>query len=278
MSGKKENFENFNDIYNSDQSLILTTRFGITSTKLIHSVEKNLYVVMAIIVSITVLSILNISGILDYFYSEDVDYHVDVLLSIILVVVLAPLISLVIKSRKVLDKWNDMFEKNTITTSMKIIMANRSKEEALKAIVLSIGQITEPFKEYKESTKSDLTEFLDVSLDKNTILDVAIIAEKLPSTSSLKKVLDEFGMILIKIVDGSIDKKTVENLLKCLDIYVSNTQNNIGLVILIGEEISEEAHLFVNQTNNNKRVKIDQIILMSKPSLNSHEQFQTHYT
>ena len=134
-------------------------------------------------------------------------YHVDVLLSIILVLVLAPLISLVIKSRKVLDKWNDMFEKNTITTSMKIIMANRSKEEALKAVVLSIGQITEPFKEYKESTKSDLTEFFDVSLDKNTILDVAMIPDKLPSKSSLKKVLDEFGMILIKIIDGTVDKK-----------------------------------------------------------------------
>ena len=136
-------------------------------------------------------------------------YHVDVLLSIILVLVLAPLISLVIKSRKVLDKWNDMFEKNTITTSMKIIMANKSKEEALKAVVLSIGQITEPFKEYKESTKSDLTEFFDVSLDKNTILDVAMIADKLPSKSSLKKVLDEFGMILIKIIDGTVDKKTL---------------------------------------------------------------------
>jgi hypothetical protein len=45
MSSKKENFENFNDIYNSDQSLILTTRFGIASAKLIHSVEKNLFVV-----------------------------------------------------------------------------------------------------------------------------------------------------------------------------------------------------------------------------------------
>ncbi len=60
MSSEKENFENFNDIYNPHQSLILTTRFGIASAKLVHSVEKNLYVVMAIIVSITVLSIPNI--------------------------------------------------------------------------------------------------------------------------------------------------------------------------------------------------------------------------
>jgi hypothetical protein len=37
MSSRKENFQNFDDIYNSDQSLILTTRFGSISTKLIHS-------------------------------------------------------------------------------------------------------------------------------------------------------------------------------------------------------------------------------------------------
>jgi hypothetical protein len=214
---------------------------------------------------------------LDYLYAEEVDYHVDVLLSIILVLVLAPLISLVIKSRKVLDKWNDMFEKNTITTSMKIIMANRSKEEALKAVVLSIGQITESFKEYKESTKSDLIEFVNVSVDKNTIFDVAIIADNLPSTTRLKKILDEFGMILIKVIDTTVDKKTVENLIKSLDSYVSNTRHNIRLVILIGEEISEEAQLFVNQINNNKRIKIDQIILMSKPSLNPQEQFTTNF-
>ncbi len=277
MSDKNENF---NDIYNnSNQSVILTTRFGITSAKLIHSVEKNLYVVMAIIISISFLSILNVTGILDYFYSEDVDYQVDVILSIILILLLAPLIRLVIKSRKVLDKWNDMFEENTITTSMKIMMANRSKEEALKAVVLSIGQITEPFKEYRESTKSDLKEFLDVSIDKNTIFDVAMIADKLPSNNSrLKEVLEEFGMIFIKIVDGTADKKTVEDLIKSLRIYVSNTGNNIGLGVLIGEETSDDAHRLVNQINNNKRDKIDQIILMSKPSLNSQEQFPTNFT
>lgn len=277
MSDKNENF---NDIYNnSNQSVILTTRFGITSAKLIHSVEKNLYVVMAIIISISVLSILNVTGILDYFYSEDVDYQVDVILSIILILLLAPLISLVIKSRKVLDKWNDMFEENTITTSMKIMMANRSKEEALKAVVLSIGQMTEPFKEYRESTKSDLKEFLDVSIDKNTIFDVAMIADKLTSNSSrLKEVLEEFGMIFIKIVDGTADKKTVEDLIKSLRIYVSNTGNNIGLGVLIGEETSDDAHRLVNQINNNKRDKIDQIILMNKPLLNSQEQFPTNFT
>ncbi len=129
------------------------------SAKLIHSVEKNLYVVLVIIVSMAVLSILNTLGILKVLYSEDVDHSVDVILSVILVVIVAPLVILILKSRNVLDDWNDMFERNTIT-SMSISMADKNKEEALKALAQSIGQISEPLDEYINSSKSDLTNLI----------------------------------------------------------------------------------------------------------------------
>ena len=74
---------------------------------------------------------------------HDVDYIVDVILSIILVVVLVSLIILLAKSRSTLDKWNDMFERNTIMTTMTIAMINRSKE-AILASSQSIRQINEP--------------------------------------------------------------------------------------------------------------------------------------
>ncbi len=99
------------DGYDTELSTILTTRFGYASAKLIHSVEKNLYVVLIVIVSMAALSIINTLGILNLFYSENVDHSVDVILSIILVVVLVPLVILILKSRKVLDNWNDMFER-----------------------------------------------------------------------------------------------------------------------------------------------------------------------
>src|SRR6476646_10726146 len=106
------------DYYYPASSTILTSRFGYASAKLIHSVERNLYVVLGVIVSIAIISILNLLGILNYLYSEDVDYAVDVILSIVLIIVVAPLVFLIAKSRKVLDNWNDMFERNTISTSM----------------------------------------------------------------------------------------------------------------------------------------------------------------
>ena len=89
---------------------------------------------MIVILAIAAISILNILGILDYLYSEDVDYFVDLILSIVLIVVVAPLVFLIVKSRRVLDNWNSMFETNTLSTSLNIVMANRSKAEVLKGL------------------------------------------------------------------------------------------------------------------------------------------------
>ncbi len=262
---------NGDDLDNSNPSTILTTRFGFASAKLIHSVEKNLYLVMAVIVSIAILSILNILGILDYLYSDDVDYHVDLILSIILVAVLAPLLILIIKSRRVLDKWNDMFERNTIATSMSIVMANRSKEEALKSLTQSVGQISQPLREYMETKEFNPSQFIDLSINKEIKFDVLMSSDILQD-SDLKEVLEEFGTIVIKIVEGTVYKTTVELFVRALNTYVSLTKSRIGLALIIGEEISEDAHQYANSVSN-KRNKIDQLILISKPSLPPGDQF-----
>lgn len=132
MSNRHNSDDNNYD--KSAPSTLLTARFGYTSARLIHSVEKNLYIVMIVILAIAAISILNILGILDYLYSEDVDYFVDLILSIVLIVVVAPLVFLIVKSREVLDNWNSMFETNTLSTSLNIVMANRSKAEVLKGL------------------------------------------------------------------------------------------------------------------------------------------------
>jgi SAM-dependent methyltransferase len=136
-----------NDNYDFSSSTILTSKYGHESTRLIHVIEKNLLVIMAIIVAMAVVSILNTLGVLEYLYSHDADYVVDVVLSVILVVVLVPLIILLLKSRRTLDRWTDMFERNTIVTTMNIAMTNRSKEEAILALPHSIQQIKERVKE-----------------------------------------------------------------------------------------------------------------------------------
>ena len=107
---------------------------------------------------------MNILGVLDYFSSSGIDRVVDTILLIALIVVLIPLVLLLLRSRKVLDRWTDMFERNTIATAMRISMTSRGKEEAILALVQSVDEISEPLEEYIMSKKSDLTEFLDVSV------------------------------------------------------------------------------------------------------------------
>jgi uncharacterized membrane protein len=255
-------------------STILTSRFGYASAKLIHSVEKNLYIVLAVIVSIATLSILNTLGILNYLHPENVDYFVDLTLSIVLIIVVVPLVFLIIKSKKVLDKWNDMFEKNTISTSMNIVMEDRTKGEALKALAFSVGEMSEPLHAYIESKKSDLSEFYDVNVNAdlkfNILLDANhVLNDGSTISNSLKQILQDYGAAVVKIVDGAVDKNTVESFVNSLSTYASLTKTEIGLGLIIGEEIRREGQEFANKTSYLKRRKIDKLLLLAKPSIPS---------
>ncbi len=255
-------------------STILTSRFGYTSAKLIHSVEKNLYVVLAVIVSIATLSLLNTLGILNYLHPENVDYFVDLTLSVVLIIVVVPLVFLILKSRKVLDKWNDMFEKNTISTSMNITMKDRTEEAALKALSYAVGEFAEPLQAYIESKKSDLSEFLDVKVNDDIKFNVLLSSNHMLNDGStisnnLKQILQGYGSIVIKIVDGVIDKTTVESFVNSLSTYASLTKTGIGLSLIIGEEIRRDGQEFANKTSYLKRRKIQNVVLLSKPSIPS---------
>jgi hypothetical protein len=239
---------------------------------------------MAIIVAMAVLSILNTLGVLEYLYSHDVDYVVDVVLSVILVAVLVPLIILLLKSRRTLDRWTDMFERNTIVTTMNIAMTNRSKEEAILALPNSIQQISEPLQEYIYSKRNDMSEFLNVSVNKS-VFDVLIDADHVLSDGSgggggsnnsdisdcLKRVLKEYGAIIISISDRTVDRHSVEAFTYSLSQYNAMTNNQVGLGLMIGEDVAEDAKQYAIKVSSShhrkkKRVGIKFLVVMAKPS------------
>jgi hypothetical protein len=275
-----------NDNYDFSSSTILTSKYGHESTRLIHVIEKNLLVIMVIIVAMAVVSILNTLGVLEYLYSHDADYVVDVVLSVILVVVLVPLIILLLKSRRTLDRWTDMFERNTIVTTMNIAMTNRSKEEAILALPHSIQQISEPLQEYIYSKRNDMSEFLNVSVNK-LVFDVLIDADHVLSDGSdgsssnsidisnyLKKVLKEYGSIIIKIIDSTVDRHSVEVFTDSLSQYNAMTNNEIGLGLMIGEDVAENAKIYAINVSSpyhrrKKRGGIKFLVVMAKPSSSS---------
>jgi hypothetical protein len=261
-----------NDDSDYASSTILTSMFGYASAKLIHTVEKNLYIVLAVILAIATLSLLNTLGILNHLYSENVDYFVDVILSIVLIAVVAPLVYLIVKSRRVLDNWNDMFERNTISTSLNIAMTTRSREEVLKALSYSIKEIAEPLQAYIESKKSDLSEFLDMNVNGNLVFDILldtnhVIKDGSTISNALDEVLRVYGSVVVKIIDGIIDQNAVESFVNSLSTYASLTKNEIGLSLIIGEEITRDAQQYANKVSQLRRSRINNFLLLAKPSI-----------
>jgi hypothetical protein len=277
--------------YGLSSSTILTSRFGYESARLIHLAQKNLYIIIGLIGAIVVLSILNIFGALDYFpiSGEKVDKIVDIILLLVLIVVLAPLTLLLLRSRNVLDRWTEMFERNSIATGMTIAMNKRSKEDAIHALVQSVDEIGEALEEYITSTKSDLKEFYDVLIDNGntrTRYDILIDSSHVINGSDvdanrsnssknksiqLKKVLEDYGAVIMKIVDGHVDKNIVESFVDSLTRYASVSKKWVGLGIIIGEESSPEAKETANNFISKRGYGLSNklLLLIDKPSYTS---------
>jgi hypothetical protein len=174
-----------------------------------------------------------------------------------------------------------MFERNTITTAMSIAMTRRDKEQAIRALVESVDEISEPLEEYIISRKSDLREFSDVSIDDGntrTTFDILMGSSHVlngggdddkSKSNNLRRVLEDYGAIIIKIVDGYVETRHVESFVESLAKYASLSKTQIGLGLIIGEEISPEARESVNKLFFEKKTKqlpINYLLLIDKPS------------
>jgi hypothetical protein len=67
---------------------------------------------------------------------------------------------------------------------------------------------------------------------------------KAENGADLKKLLADYGAIIIKIVDGKIGKKEVDSFFNSLFAYAIHRRrkNAVALAIMIGREITPEAY------------------------------------
>lgn len=269
-------------------SPILATRYAHRSSKLIYSIEKNFYWIIGII------GILFILSLLDFLKMHDIlPFSLDTpitIFSAISMVVLGYTFLIILKSKRMLESWADMFERNSIRAGMDISMASKSKEEAVHAIAETIEQIGEPLRKYL-SSKDNFNEFLNVSVagkngnnttDNNrAIFDVLIDADHVAKidnnhidddsnnnnnqiSKDLIEALKEYRAIVIKIIDGTVTNDIVSSFSKQLYSYISLTKNKVHLAIVIGDDASEESYKL--SIRSERRGRIDYFVLVEKPS------------
>jgi hypothetical protein len=265
----KQNKESENG---EQSSTIPAIEYAIKVVREIYIIEKNIFVIFGVLATIFVILVINIFTIRSLMLiSDNFTYIMILLSSIISTSALIFMLLLFIKSRKQLEDWANILEQNAIKANISIAMANKSKEEVVKAIAETIDQIGEPLRKYI-SSKENFKEFLDVAVDKDIIFDILIDADRIQTTTTtlstnninkneLKNILKTYGSVMVKIVDGIVDQETVQSFSALPSKYASITKNKVGLALIIGEEVTPKAYNYVRQNRNSN---LSSIILIEK--------------
>jgi hypothetical protein len=268
-NNNKNEDTNDDDYTGSYSSPVFITRYAQKSIKLIGFLEKNFILIIGAISALGVLSVLDIIQAQAHIHIlSDNGYDITVtVLSLISLAVFIPTVILLLKSRRILESWAGMFDRNSIKASMNIAMASKSKEEAIRAVSETIEEIGEPLQMHLSSSIENLKQFMDASVGGTDIVfDVLIDGDRISSKEdNLKQALREYGSIIIKVVDGTIDKNVVRSLYNLISRYTSLTKNNVALALIIGEEATQDAYKVAIQYENRKRIK--HIVLVEKPIL-----------
>jgi len=243
---------------------VILTKYSSEASQLIKSFTKNIPLVVMIlilIVSMTTLDLVMDLGFTRILSDETIDTII-IAVSVFLILFTLFLVRPVLRSQKILGKWSHLFENNAIRTGIILTIRNNSKEEILYALPEVIDQIANPLEYYL--SKSDKKEFYNVNIDDITTFDILIDKSTIKSidSDSLKNTIQEYGGILVKIVDKAIDKSITEDFLKSLQKY-KKRGNKIGLAIIIGDSISQESYIIANKIKD--RTIGDNLILIEKP-------------
>jgi hypothetical protein len=262
---------NNKDSTKEDEQLIsssptLVTKYAHQSSKLIHSIEKNLYVIIAVVAALAVVSVvdaLEVIGITNLI-GDGLDDVVIAILSLASLAAILPMLRLSLESKKTLEEWADMFEYNSIKNSISMSLTTATGEELVYAIAEAVEEIECPLHEYIE--KGDFSEFINVKIGEDSF-DVLIDSEttREEKGANLKRILSEYGAIIIKIVEGTISKKEIESFSSEISRYASSRHKKIkttvALAMLVGREVSSDAYA----TTRSGDLQMKHMLLIEKP-------------
>lgn len=253
-------------------SPILLTQYSSEASQLIKSFTKYMPIVVIILTLIIAMTIFDLVKELGFFTNVLIDKKIDAMIIavsfILLIIILIFTVRPLMRSQKILDKWSNLFEKNAIRTDILLTINNKSKEEILNAISETIEEIASPLQYYlrTKSSATDNTEFYNINVN-DVIFDILIDKSTIKSninSDSLRNTIQDYGSILIKIIESTIDKNLTQTVIESLQKY-RKQGNKIGLAMIIGESITNESYDLVDKIIKDKTIS-ESLILIEKPT------------
>lgn len=247
---------------------VLLTQYSSEASQLIKSFTKKIpfvVIILIVIAAMTTFDLVMDLGFTRFLPDETIDAMI-IAISILLIIFLLFAVRPVMRSQKTLDKWSNLFENNAIRTGILLSINNKSKEEILNALSETIEEIDIPLHHYLSKSKQH-NEFYNISIDDTSSIIFDIIIDKSTINPTidpdLRKTIQDYGGILVKIVEKTIDKNTTQTFIESLQKYRMKKDNKIGLAILIGESIEQESYQLINKMKD-KNIR-ENVILIEKP-------------
>lgn len=264
--------QNSSDLNSFSPTLITTYSQKAVST--IHSIERILYLLLSVLVAFALLVFIDTAAIKGYlqFLSDD---EYDVILSLIAFIAIGIIIFLlriILKTRKKLENWAYVFEKNSIGSLISIGLSNLDKRTLVFSIIENIGVIGEPIKKYIFKNKDNIYSFFDQRISNETSFDVLIDNEKIKSKVGdidddlVISKLNEYGAIIGKIVTNpsTVDINEIKSFIQSVIEYSKSRNKHVGLALLVGNEITSEAMEYAKNYSNKS---IGYLIMIEKPGI-----------
>ena len=243
---------------------VVLTQYSSEASQLIKSFTKNIpfiVLILILIISMTSFDLIMDLGFTRILSDETIDAMI-IAVSLFLILFTFFTVRPVLRSQKILDKWSNLFENNAIKIGILLTINDKSKEEILHALTEIIEPIAIPLQHY--ISKSDTKEFYNVSVGDSTfdiLIDKSTI--KPIDSDSLKNTIQDYGSILVKISENTIDKNITQSFLESLHKYKKHG-NKIGLAMIIGESITQESSNLVNKIKD--KTISENLILIEKPN------------
>ena len=240
------------------------TQYSSEASQLIKSFTKNIpfiVLILILIISMTSFDLIMDLGFTRILSDETIDAMI-IAVSLFLILFTFFTVRPVLRSQKILDKWSNLFENNAIKIGILLTINDKSKEEILHALSEIIEQIAIPLQHY--ISKSDAKEFYNVSVGDSTfdiLIDKSTI--KPIDSDSLKNSIQDYGSIIVKIAENTIDKNITQSFLESLHKYKKHG-SKIGLAMIIGESITQESSNLVNKIKD--KTISENLILIEKPN------------
>ncbi|MER3407854.1 MAG: hypothetical protein C4292_03540 [Nitrososphaera sp.] len=272
-------------------SIISTTRYGHNSAKILRSIEKNFVIVIVIIAVTFAFSLLDTAGLLKYLnlYSETEHDVIATAFSIVSLAAMAPLLAYIVKSRRLLERWQSLFERNSLKASLEISLTGVSRGEIVRALAESVEEISEPLQEYLNAvggsgsdSDRDLAAFqggrhgtdFEILIDPDSVVEPAATttsaAAITPAAGRLKSILREFGSVCVKVSGTeTVNAAAAESFIQSLSRYASSTGNPVELGLLIGQDIEPGAYHVFEKSVHVGGKGIRNILIIEKPAASS---------